>query len=121
MESPPTGTVDANGIPNEGISKESVIAVTIYLDAGPGQTFTADYGAVVFYEYDNGLWSEVPVLTMLLPPDSAGHQRISLGTIPVENRRGRMAPILFGVECSGPTVTLDIMATIDRSGLARIV
>ena len=120
-EQPPTGTVDADGIPNEGMSKEAVIAVTIIADAGPGNIFLSEYGGVLVYEYDQGQWAEAPTLSLEMPRDSAGKQRVSMGTLSVENRRGRMAPICLGIETNGSTVTLDILATIDRRGVAKAV
>lgn len=114
-------TEAAPTLASDGMSKEAVIAVTIILDAGAGQTILSDYGEILIYEYDNGQWADAPTMTVQIPPGSAGNQRVSIGTFPVENRRGRMAPICFGVEVSGASVSLDVLATIDRRGVAKAV
>ena len=104
---------------NDGIDLRNVIAVTVWLDAGSGQTITSDAGQVDMYWYDNGSWGLAPVLPLQVPPHAAGQQRVSLGTFAWDNPRGKLAPILNGVTVSGSTATLDVLVSIDRSGRAK--
>ena len=114
-------TESAPTLSSDGMPKEAVIAVTLILDAGPGQIILSEAGEIEIYEYDNGQWADAPTMRVLIPPGSAGKQRVSIGCFPVENRRGRMAPICTALEVTGATVILDVLATIDRSGVAKAV
>jgi hypothetical protein len=103
----------------DGMPLAAVIAVTVWLDAGQGQTITSDAGQADWYVYDNGAWGLAALEPLAVPPHAAGERRVSLGTVPIGNQRGRLAPILNGVTLSGATATLDILVTIDRAGRAK--
>lgn len=113
------GTEAAPALADDGMPLANVMAVTVWLDAGLGQTITSDAGQADIYVFDNGGWGLAATAPMSVPPHSAGLQRVSLGTIVVENQRGRIAPILNGVTVSGASASVDVMATVDRRGVAK--
>jgi len=114
-----SGTEGAPTDSADGIRLDGVMAITVWLDAGSGETITSEAGQADLYVYDNGAWGLAGTAPLLVPPHSAGVQRVSLGTIVIENQRGRLAAILNGVTVSGSTAQVDIMATVDRLGRAR--
>lgn len=107
-------TLDADGMP-----LANVMAITVWLDAGAGQTITSDAGQADIYVFDVGLWGPAPTLVLAVPPGSSGQRRIPLGTVTIDNQRGRVAPILNGVTISGASATVDVLATVDRRGVAK--
>lgn len=107
-------TLDADGMPLEG-----VMALTVWLDAGSGQTITSDAGQADIYIFDKSLWGLAPSIVLSVPPGSSGKRRVQLGTVAVDNQRGRVAPILNGVTVSGANATLDVLVTLDRRGVAK--
>lgn len=113
------GTENAPTLSSDGVPLDNILAVTVYLDAGSGQTITSDVGQADLYQFDNGAWALAPLAPLAVPPHAAGQRRVSLGTIAIENQRGRLAPILNGVLVSGANATLDILVTVDRLGRAR--
>lgn len=103
----------------DGVTLESVMAISVYLDAGVGQTITSDAGQADIYVFDAGLWGPAPGLVLAVPPGSSGQRRVLLGTVSVDNQRGRVAPILNGVTVSGASAIVDVLVTLDRRGIAR--
>jgi len=104
-------TEAAPTLATDGLSLIGVRGVTVWVDAGVGQTITSDAGQIDMYVYDPASWGLAPNLVMPIPPGSTGQRRVQLGTIPVDNPRGRLAPISNGLQVSGSTVTLDILVT----------
>lgn len=113
------GTESAPTLSTEGMNLDGVMALTVWLDAGSGQTITADVGQADIYVYDNAIWGLAPAIVLSVPPGSSGKRRIQLGTLTVDNQRGRLAPILNGVTVSGATATVEILVTLDRTGRSR--
>jgi hypothetical protein len=107
-------TLDTDGLPLNG-----VMAITVWLDAGAGQTISSDAGQADIYVFDPDLWGPAPALVLAVPPGSSGQRRVLLGTVSIDNQRGRVAPILNGVTVSGASATVDVLVTIDRRGIAR--
>jgi len=105
-ESAPSGATD-------GMSLADVYAISFWLDAGVGQTISGDVGQVDIYVLEDGGWGVAPNLVLAVPPGSSGNRRVQLGTVSIEARRGRLAPIANGVTASGATVVLDALATVD--------
>src|SRR5438128_264928 len=101
-------TLDSDGLPLNG-----VMAITVWLDAGAGQTITSDAGQADIYVFDASLWGPAPALVLAVPPGSSGQRRVLLGTVSIDNQRGRVAPILNGVTVSGASATVDVLVTID--------
>jgi hypothetical protein len=89
----------------------SLAAVTFWLDAGEGETITADTGQVDIYVYDHDLWGAALLLTLAVPPGATGLRRVQLGTVPIDNQRGRIAPIANGLSASGATVIIEALVT----------
>jgi hypothetical protein len=110
-EAGPAPTDASGGI---GLSLTEVAGITFWLDAGEGQTISADVGQVDVYQHDGGLWGDAPLLVLPVPPGSATRRRVQLGTVRVENPRGRLAPIANGLSVSGSSVTIDALVTVHR-------
>jgi hypothetical protein len=107
-EAPP-GPLDSNeGV---GIVLDQIGAITFWLDAGDGQTITADVGQVDIHVHDADLWGIAPLLTLQVPPGSANKRRVQLGTVPIQNPRGRLAFFANGLSASGSVVAIDALAT----------
>lgn len=111
-ETPPGPTDPSAGV---GMVLDSIGAITFWLDAGAGETITADSGRVDIYTHDADLWGYAPALTLFVPAGSAGQRRVQLGTIPILNPRGRVAFFTNGVVASNAVVAIDALAT-DRGG-----
>jgi hypothetical protein len=111
-ETPPAPTDTNEGV---GMVLDSLGAITFWLDAGDGETITADTGTVDIYTHDAGLWGYAPALTLWVPAGSSGKRRVQLGTVPVLNPRGRLAFYTNGVSASNAAVAIDALAT-DRGG-----
>jgi hypothetical protein len=112
-------TEAAPSLDTDGMPLQSVLAISVYLDAGAGQTITSDAGQADIYVFDNFLWGPAPALVLAVPPGSSGQRRVLLGTVSVDNQRGRVAPILNGVTVSGATANVDVLVTLDRRGIAK--
>lgn len=106
------GTEAAPVASTDGMLLDAVAALTVWLDAGQGQTITSDLGQADIYVYDNGAWGVAPFLVLQVPPNATGKQRVQLGTIPVENPRGRVAPLLNGVSFSGASAIVEVLASM---------
>jgi hypothetical protein len=111
-ETPPAPTDASAGV---GMVLDSLGAITFWLDAGAGETITADQGVVDIYTHDADLWGYAPALTLVVPMGSSGKRRIQLGTVPVLNPRGRLAFFANGISASNTVVAIDALAT-DRGG-----
>lgn len=111
-ETPPAPT-DANE--DIGMVLDSLGAITFWLDAGAGETITADSGQVDIYTHDAALWGYAPALTLVVPMGSSGKRRVQLGTVPILNPRGRLAFFTNGLSASNTVVAIDALAT-DRGG-----
>lgn len=111
-ETPPAALDASEGV---GIVLDSLGALTFWLDAGDGQTITADSGQVDLYTHDADLWGYAPALTLFVPVGSAGKRRVQLGTVPVLNPRGRLGFYANGVAASSAAIAIDALAT-DRGG-----
>lgn len=120
MTSVQIATEAAPTLSTEGVSIQDVIAITVWLDAGAGQTITSDAGQADIYVFDNSIWGSAPYLVLAVPPGSSGLRRVQLGTVMVDNRRGRVAPILNGVTVSGASAIVDVLVTSDRAGFSRV-
>lgn len=114
-------TEAAPTLATDGMRLDNVMALTVWLDAGAGQTVTSDAGQADIYVFDNSLWGVAPGIVLSVPPGSSGKRRVQLGTIGVDNQRGRVAPILNGVTVSGASATVEVLATVDRRGVAKAV
>lgn len=112
-------TESAPTLSTDGMPLNGVMALTVWLDAGAGQTITSDAGQADIYVFDNALWGLAPSIVLSVPPGSSGKRRVQLGTVSVDNQRGRVAPILNGVTVSGANATMDVLVTLDRRGIAK--
>lgn len=113
-------TEAAPTLATEGLKLDGVRALTIWLDAGAGQTITSDAGQADIYVFDNLLWGVAPAIVLQVPPGSSGKRRVQLGTVGIDNQRGMLAPILNGVTVSGASAILDVLVTIDRHGISKV-
>ena len=104
-------TEAAPSVATDGMLLEAVAAVTVWLEADAGQTISADVGQVDVYQHDIGAWGAAPALVLQVPPGSSGHRRVQLGTVRIDNPRGRLACIANGVSVSSGGVTVYIVAT----------
>jgi hypothetical protein len=104
-EAAPTASTDGQDL-------TSIAALTFWLDAGEGQTITADAGQVDIYLRD-GEWGLSPGNKIQIPTGSAGQRRVQLATVLIDNPRGRLAVIANGIMASGATVTLEQRATLN--------
>src|SRR4051812_1920663 len=82
-------TEAAPTLSDDGMPINGVRAVTFWLDAGAGQTLTSDAGQVDVYVFDADLWGVAPALVLQVPPGSSGQRRVQLGTVSIDNQRGR--------------------------------
>ena len=108
-------TETAPSAATDGVNLTSVGGLTFYLEADEGQTINADTGQLDLYVFDFGSWKLAPALTLPIPPNSAGNRRILVGSVLVDNPRGRVAAICNGVGLSGGSATVYIGATVRRS------
>jgi hypothetical protein len=108
---------------DDGLNLDVISAVTISLDAGPGETITGDVGQADVYRYDDAvaIWEIVPQLVFPVPPGASGKRRVSLGTILIDNPRGRLAVIANGMSVSGASLILDMQASKSLTGGACAV
>lgn len=113
-------TEAAPTLSTDGLSIDGVMALTVWLDAGSGQTISNDVGQCDIYIYDNAVWGIAPAIVLQVPPGSTGKRRVQLGSVSIENRRGRLAPICNGVVVSGANVTVDVLATLDGRGVSKV-
>jgi hypothetical protein len=104
-------TEDAPADARDGLNLDGVASVSFWLDAGEGETISADAGQFDVYAYDSGVWGLSPLLVLAVPPGAAGQRRVQLGTVLIDNPRGRLAPVANAIEASGATVILEALAT----------
>jgi hypothetical protein len=88
-----------------------VAGITFWLDAGEGELITGETGQIDIYIYDNDVWGVALLLTLGVPPGATGLRRVQLGTVQIDNPRGRMAPIANGISASGATIIIEALAT----------
>lgn len=108
-------TESAPAATGEGVDLTGVAALTLILSADEGQTLTggASAGFVDVYAIDAivGRWAQAPLLTFDVPATAAGLRDVVLGTITIDNPRGRLAPICRAVTVSAGGATLHIGVT----------
>ncbi len=105
---PVAGTESTAGINLTGVS-----ALTFWLEADSGQTIAADTGVFDFYQADGdlGFWAYLPGVIVPVAPGSTGKRRVQIGTMPIDNGRGRLAAIANGLSVSSGGITLYMTAT----------
>jgi hypothetical protein len=100
---------------NEGAQLEGCDAVTIWIATEPGQSFSGENGQVDIWQYDVGEWGVAPALSLLVPPGSTGKSRVQLGTMLIDNPRGRLAPICNGIQVTAGNVLVDVLFSYARN------
>lgn len=105
-------TEAAPTVSTDGIALDGIGAISIWLEADPGQTLSGT-GQLDVYVYDAmvGAWALAPLIPFGVPSGAAGKQRVVLGSVVIDNPRGRIAPIANGVGVSAGGLTLYICCT----------
>ena len=106
-----TETPPAADAAREGIDLTGIASITFWVDAGAGETITADTGQLDLYQHDGGLWGCVPASVQPIPPGASGNRRVQIGTVVISNPRGWLAAFANGISVSGASLSVEMRVT----------